>query len=161
MTDPGNTHKGTAPSGASPLIEREVMSEETKEKTTVTRWIFATSKPRTITLSGGGTAPGRWEGTEWIEPTTFGANQAQFNQYSGTYITDNARNAKLIKALKAFRSDINPGGDVWLVREEEVKGVGKPIPSTAPEPKVRPRTARNTRGTSDVAKAITGIKRFK
>ena len=148
-------------------MPEELVLKQTVE-TTVTRWVFATDSPRTITLSGGGTAPGRWEdgpgGTkEWIEPTTFGANQAQFNQYSGLYITTNARNAKLIERLKAFRSDINPGGNVWLVSKTEVKGVGKAISAMAPAPKVRVRTVSKSRGTSDVARqaAIKGVKRLK
>ena len=140
---------------------------DVEQKTTITRWIFATDQPRTITLSGGGTAPGRWEdgphGKEWIEPTTFGANQAEFNQYSGLYITVNARNAKLIQALQSFRSDINPEGNVWLVKTEEMKGASKPIPATAPAPQPRAQVVRSSRGTSDVArkKAIQGIKKIK
>lgn len=167
MTDPGNAHGEVAPLGASPSLKGRVMPEGTNEepKTTITRWIFATDQPRTITLTGGGTAPGRWDGTEWIEPTTFGASQAEFNQYSGLYITTNARNAKLIQALKSFRSDINPTGDVWLVDTEEVKGMGKAIPATAPAPQPRVAVVRSSRGTSDVArarsKAIKGIKKIK
>lgn len=137
-------------------------TDETR-KTTITQWIFGTSQPRTITLSGGGTAPGRWEGTEWIEPITFGSNHAEFNRYSGLYITVNARNAKLIQALRSFRSDINPTGNVWLVKTNEMKGVGKPIPATAPEPEARVHVVRTSRGTSDVARsrAIKGRKKIK
>ena len=140
------------------------MPEE--ERTITTRWIFATSKPRTITLGTGGTAPGRWEdgpggSKEWIEPINFGATQIEFNQYSGLHITNNARNAKLIQSLKAFRSDINPHGNVWLVKKGEVKGFGRAIPATAPAPKPRTHVTRGTRGTSDTATAIKGQKTIK
>ena len=133
------------------------------KKKTITRWIFATDDPRAITLTNGGVIPGRWRGEEWIEPRQQSPLTAYFNTYSGLCLTSDSVLAKHIQELKAFRSDINPSGNVWLVEVIEEIVSGTPIPATAPAPKRRTPTVKGTRGTGQApfTPNISGTKKVK
>lgn len=123
-------------------------------------WLFAIQNPCMLSVADGIEEPAYREGGKYYRAKQHPPIVVTFNQYSGTATVRDEATAEALKGLDRFRTEANPDGDIWLVKEMVLSDAPS-IPKMAPAPKRKkgPTVQSGARGTSTRVKTSKNVRK--